>query len=130
MTPASSSDRSFGIVFAVVFAVISYWPLLGGTSVHIWALIVSTSFLLIAVIRPSLLAPLNRLWTKFGFLLNKITSPVILGVVFFLVITPFALVTRLFSRDVLLLAKNPGAKSYWIAREPAGPDPASIKNQF
>ena len=83
MTPSSSSDRSFGIVFAVVFAVISYWPLLGGTSVHIWALIVSTSFLLIAVIRPSLLAPLNRLWTKFGFLLNKITSPVILGVVFF-----------------------------------------------
>jgi hypothetical protein len=130
MTSSGSSDRSFGVVFAIVFALIGFWPLTAEASVHIWALFVSAGFLLVALIRPVLLATLNKLWTKFGFLLNKITSPVVLGVVFFLVITPFALVTRLFGRDVLRLAKDSGAKSYWIAREPAGPDPTSIKNQF
>jgi len=130
MEPQGSSNRSFGIVFTAVFAIIGLWPLLDGNQVRYWLLVVSGAIFLVALIRPSALALANRLWTKFGLLLHKVTNPIILGLIFYVVITPFALVTRAFGRDVLQLKPEHKRTTYWIERDPSGPDPQSIKNQF
>jgi predicted membrane metal-binding protein len=130
---ATSSDRSFGNVFAVVFAIIGLWPVLFGDTARgarWWSLAIAAAFLAVALIRPEVLAPLNRLWTKFGLLLNRIVSPLVMGLLFFLVITPFALVMRLTGKDLLRLKRDPEAESYWIPREPPGPSPETIKNQY
>ena len=126
----SSSDRSFGIVFAVVFAAIGLWPFLFGGTVRWWSLAIATVFAVLAAIRPGLLAPLNRLWTKLGLLLNAIVSPLVMGLLFYVVITPFALFMRLTGKDLLHLKRDPRAHSYWILREPPGPSPETIKNQY
>jgi predicted membrane metal-binding protein len=126
----TSSDRSFGIVFAVVFAVIGLWPFLFGGMVRWWSLAIAAAFLAVALVRPALLEPLNRLWTKFGLLLNRIVSPLVMGLLFFVVITPFALGARLAGKDLLRLKHDPEAESYWIPREPPGPSPETIKNQY
>jgi predicted membrane metal-binding protein len=125
-----SSDRSFGIVFAVVFAIVGLWPFLFGGLVRWWSLAIAAAFLAVALIRPEVLAPLNRLWTKFGLLLNRIVSPLVMGLLFFVVITPFALVMRFSGKDLLNLKHDPKAESYWILREPPGPSPETIKNQY
>ena len=126
----SSSDRSFGIVFAVVFAVLGLWPLVSGGAARWWSLGVAAAFLAVALAAPSLLAVPNRLWMRLGVLLNRIVSPVVLGIVFFLVVTPMGVVMRLLGKDPLRLrAKAPGA-TYWIAREPPGPAPETLTNQF
>lgn len=125
-----SSNRSFGVVFAVVFAVIGLWPLIGAGPVRLWALAVSLVFLLLAFIAPKTLAPLNRLWLKFGLLLHKVVNPVIMAVMFFLVITPTALVVRLIGKRLLQTSFDREAASYWIERDPPGPDPADMQNQF
>ena len=125
-----SSDRSFGIVFAVVFALIaaiSWYH--DGTHWH-WWLGGSLVFALIAMARPPLLAPLNRLWTKFGLLLAAVVSPVVLGLVFYLCITPIGFLMRLFGKDPMRLRLEPEADTYWIRRDPPGPPPESLKNQF
>ena len=127
---AGSSDRSFGIVFAVVFGVVGLWPLLGDGAVRWWALAIAFGFAAVAAVRPGLLAPLNRLWFKFGLLLNQIISPIVMGLLFFLVITPFALWIRARGKDLLHLRRDPAARSYWIPREPPGPSPETIKNQY
>jgi hypothetical protein len=126
----TSSDRSFGVVFALVFTVIALWPLVSGATPRWWALLLALAFVTLAALRPGWLAPLNRLWTRFGLLLHRITSPLILGLLFFLVITPFGLIRRLIARDPLRLRFEPEAPSYWIRREPPGPAPETIKNQF
>ena len=125
-----SSERSFGLVFAVVFAIIGLWPLTGDGPVRWWSLAIGLGFAGVAVVRPALLAPLNRLWFKFGLLLNRIVSPLVMGLLFYLVITPFALVMRALGKDLLRLKRDPVAESYWIAREPPGPAPETIKNQY
>ena len=125
-----SSDRSFGIVFAVVFALIGLWPFLFGGLVRWWSLAIALGFAAVTVARPGLLAPLNRLWFKFGLLLNSIVSPIVMGLLFYLIITPFALFMRLTGKDLLHLRRDPEAASYWIQREPPGPAPDTIKNQF
>ncbi len=125
-----SSDRSFGIVMAVVFAVIGAWPLLSGGSLREWALIAAALFCGLALARPALLAPLNRLWFRFGLLLNKITSPLIMGLLFYGVMTPYAYILRWLGKDLLRLRLDPSAESYWIERKPPGPAPESIKRQF
>jgi predicted membrane metal-binding protein len=125
-----SSDRSFGMVFSVVFAIIGLWPLMEAEAIRIWSISISIAFVLVAIIQPKFLATLNRYWTKFGLLLSRFTSPIVLGVMFFLVITPFAVVTRAFGRDALLLKPEPELTSYWIKRDPVGPEPDTIKNQF
>ncbi len=130
MAASGSSDRSFGIVFAVFFALVGIWPLYEGEVIRIWAIVVSVVFLLAAFIRPGVLAPLNRLWTKFGLLLHKFTNPIILGLIFFAVLTPFALATRVFGRDVLRLKLDPNLSTYWMEHVPSGPDSQSMKNQF
>lgn len=126
----TSSDRSFGIVFTVVFSIIGCWPLLGGGTPHIWALMVAGLFLASAIFRPSLLAPLNKLWARFGLLLHSVTNPIIMGLVFFLAVTPTALVLKILGKDPLRRKIDAAAETYWIDREPPGPPPDTMKNQF
>lgn len=125
-----SSDRAFGIVFTVVFALVGAWPLLHGNGLRLWSLAVAAAFLLAALVRPGLLAPLNRLWMKFGLLLHRITNPLIMGLVFFVAVVPTGLVMRLRGKDPLRLRFDREARSYWIDRKPPGPDPDTMRNQF
>ena len=125
-----SSDRSFGVVFAVVFLVIAGWPLWYGEAPRWWAAGVAAVFVLIAMLRPALLAGLNRQWMKLGVLLGKVVSPIALGLLFYGVITPIGAVLRLAGKDPLRLKFDRGADSYWIRREPPGPPPDSMTNQF
>lgn len=126
----SGSDRSFGIVFAVVFTLIALFPLVHGGSIRLWALPIAAVFATLAFLWPSLLAPLNRLWFRFGLLLHKIVNPVVLGVMFFIVITPVAAVTRLFGGKLLSLGYDKSLPSYWERRSPPGPEPDTVRNQF
>ncbi len=125
-----SSDRSFGVLFAVVFLLIGLWPLLDGGAVRWWSLTVALVFAVLAAIRPGLLAPFNRLWLALGLLLNRIVSPLVMALLFFLIITPFALVMRVTGKDPLRLKYDPKVRSYWILRAPPGPSPETIKNQY
>ena len=125
-----SSDRSFGVVFAVVFLLIAAWPLLHKEGPRWWALVVSALFAVVAMAKPSLLSGLNRQWLKLGLLLGKIVSPIALGLLFYGVITPIGVVLRLAGKDPLRLKYDRGADSYWIRREPPGPPPDSMTNQF
>lgn len=125
-----SSDRAFGIVFAVVFLIIALWPLLDGEAPRLWSLIVAGLLGGTAAIRPALLAPFNRAWTRFGLLLHKIVNPVIMALVFYLTVTPTALIMRLLGKDPLRRRFDPDAASYWIKRDPPGPEPDTMKHQF
>ena len=125
-----SSDRSFGLVFAALFAIIGLWPLLSAQPPRIWALIVAGAFAVLALVRPGVLAPLNKRWLAFGLLLGKIVSPIALGILFYGPFLFVGLLLRAFGKDPLRLRLQPHAKSYWIAREPPGPPPKSMENQF
>jgi len=121
-----SSNRSFGIVFFIVFLLIAFYPLIYNGEIRIWSLIVSLIFLILGLINSGILTPLNKLWFKFGILLGKIISPIIMGIIFFLVVTPIGLIMRFLGKDVLNLKFNAN-KSYWI--EKTGPK-SKMKNQF
>ena len=121
-----SSNKSFGIVFFVVFLLIGLYPLIHDENIRIWSLIISCIFLVLGFLNSSILTPLNLLWFKFGILLGKLISPIIMGFVFFLLVTPIGLIMRLFKKDLLKLKKN-NAKSYWIERSI---NKSSMKNQF
>lgn len=125
-----SSDRSFGLVFTVVFALIGFWPLFGGGPVRLWALALSAAFLLTALAWPTVLAPLNRLWFRFGLLLHRIVSPIAMGIIFFGAIMPMGLAMRALGKRPLRLDLDPDAKSYWIPREPPGPEAKSMSDPF
>jgi hypothetical protein len=125
-----SSDRGFGFVFAGVFAIISCWPLLHWNSPRWWALGVAAAFAAIALTRPQTLRPLNRAWLALGRLLHRIVSPVVMGVIFFVAVTPTGWIMRLRGKDVLSLKRRPDLSSYWIAREPSSSETQSMKNQF
>lgn len=125
-----SSDRFFGFTFAVVFGLIGLWLLIGGSLPALVFLGIACVFLVIALAAPALLGPLNRLWLKFGDLLHAIVSPIILGLIFFLMITPIGLFMRLFGKDFLRLRFDPDAPSYWLRREPPGPEKTSFDKQF
>ena len=120
------SNKSFGIVFFVVFLLISLYPLLNNENLRFWSLIISIIFLVLGILNSSLLSPLNKLWFKFGILLGKVISPIIMGIIFFLVVTPIGIIMRLIGKDVLNL-KYSDYKSYWI--EKTGPK-SKMKNQF
>ena len=121
-----SSNRSFGIVFFVVFLLIALYPLTYGGEIRIWSLIISILFLILGLLNSKILAPLNKIWFKFGILLGKIVSPLIMGIIFFLVVTPIGFTMRLLGKDVLNLKYNKN-KSYWIEKN--GPK-SKMKNQF
>jgi predicted membrane metal-binding protein len=125
-----SSERSFGLVFAAVFAVVALWPLLKGGEARGWAGLLALLFLAAALLRPRLLAPLNRLWFRFGLLLHKVVNPLVMGLLFFLTVTPIALLMRGLGKDPLRLRFDPAAESYWIPRQPPGPAPDSMRHQF
>jgi hypothetical protein len=125
-----SSDRSFGLVFTGLFLVIALAPVLHDRPVRIWSLAVAAAFLGVALGRPSLLAPLNRLWTRFGLLLHRVVNPIVMGAIFYLAITPFGVAMRLVGKDPLRRRFDRAAASYWIDRAPPGPSPQSMSNQF
>lgn len=125
-----SSDRSFGFVFSIVFAIIAVWPALSGGMVRLWALIAAAMFLLIAVVRPKWLAPLNRVWYRFGMLLHAVVSPIALGVIFFAGILPIGLIMRAMGKRPLHLQFDRDARSYWVPRDPPGPQARSMSDPF
>ena len=121
-----SSNKSFGIVFASVFLIISLYPLLNNENLIAWSLIVSLIFLILGILNSSLLTPLNKIWFKLGILLGKFFSPLIMGTIFFFVVTPIGIFMRILRKDLLNLKFNKH-KSYWI--EKTGPK-SNMKNQF
>ena len=121
-----SSNRSFGVVFFIVFLLISLYPISYSGEIRIWSFIISLIFLILGLINSKILTPLNKLWFKFGIFLGKIVSPIIMGIIFFLVVTPIGLIMKTLRKDVLNLKYNTN-KSYWI--EKAGPK-SKMKNQF
>lgn len=125
-----SSNRSFGVVFTVVFLVIALLPLLKGEGPRVWGLAVSGMIAALTLFRPAVLTVPNRLWMRFGLLLGKIVSPVVIGILFYGIITPFGIVMRLAGKDPLRLKRDHGATTYWIRRDPPGPPPESLTNQF
>ncbi len=126
----TGSDRSFGWVVGGVLSLIALWPLVHGNGPRLWALIPGLLLIGFAVVRPATLQPLNQLWFRLGLLLGRIVSPIVLGIIYFLWITPIALVMRLFNKRFLALEFEPGAKSYWIVRAPANPDPARMRRPY
>ena len=120
------TNRNFGMVFSIVFLLISLWPLLSQNEIRIWSLTISGIFFILGIFNSKLLLPLNKIWFKFGLVLGKIVSPLIMGIIFFLVVTPIGFTMRLFRKDVLNLKYNKN-KSYWIEKN--GPK-SKMKNQF
>jgi len=126
MKPKIGSNRSFGIVFFIVFLIISLWPLLNSNEIRIWSLIVSIIFLTLGLINSKALTPLNKLWFKFGIFLGNIISPIVMGIIYFVVVTPIALLLKVINKDVLSLKKTKQA-TYWKNKEKYN---SSMKNQF
>jgi len=124
------SDRAFGLVFAVLFAIIAFFPVIKDEPVRLWALGICAVFLLVALIRPALLQPLNKIWFQFGLGLHKIMSPVIMAVLFIIAIVPVALIFKIIGKDPLFRKFDKTAETYWITRDPPGPDPEHMKQQF
>ena len=121
-----SSNRSFGIVFFVVFLIVALWPLKNNLDIRIWSLVVSFIFLILGIFNSQLLSPFNIIWFKFGMFLGKIISPIIMGLVFFIVVTPISLILKLLNKDVLSLKKN-NSNTYWKKKSDYD---TSMKNQF
>ena len=122
-----STNKSFGIVFFIVFVLIAIYPLTyGGGEIRVWSLVISIIFLILGILNSKILTPLNKIWFKFGIFLGKIVSPMIMGIIFFLVVTPIGIIMRLLKKDVLGLKYNKN-KTYWIEKN--GPK-TKMKNQF
>ena len=120
------SNRSFGIVFFVVFLLVSFYPLINEENIRYWSLFISFIFLILGLLNSKILTPLNKIWFKFGILLGKIISPLVMGIIFFLVVTPIGFLMKMFKKDLLNLKFNKD-KSYWIEKtEPK----SKMKNQF
>ena len=120
------SNRSFGLVFFAFFLIIAVYPLTIGENPKYWLIILSLIFLILGLLKSNILSPLNNLWFKFGLLLGSIISPIVMGIVFFIVITPISLIMKILGKDLLNLNKNKN-NSYWI--EKTGPK-STMKNQF
>ena len=121
-----SSNKNFGIVFFVFFSIISIFPLLKNEDIKIWAVIIAIIFLILGLLNSSILYPLNKIWFKFGILLGNVVSPIVMGIVFYAVVTPTSIIVRMFGKDLLNLKKN-NKKSYWIEKSPIK---SKMKNQF
>tara|TARA_B100000925_G_C21728617_1_gene354087 strand:- start:217 stop:597 length:381 start_codon:yes stop_codon:yes gene_type:complete len=126
MKPKIGSNKSFGVVFFIVFFIVSIWPLLKSNEIRIWALILSIIFLTLGLTNSKALTPLNKLWFKFGIFLGNIISPIVMGIIYFAVVTPIALLLKGINKDVLSLKKTKQA-SYWKSKEKYN---SSMKNQF
>jgi uncharacterized membrane protein YfhO len=120
------SNRSFGFVFSIVFLLIALWPLLNNSEIRIWSLILSAIFLILGFLNSIILNPLNILWFKFGLLLGKIISPLVMGLIFFCVVTPIGILMKIFMKDLLKLKYN-NKNSYWVDKN--GPK-SKMSDQF
>jgi hypothetical protein len=125
-----SSERSFALVFAAVLTIHGSWPLMHLAGPRWWALVLAAIFAAVAFIRPQILRPFNRGWLALGRLVHRVVSPLVIGAIFLLVVTPIALIARLRGKDVLSLRRRPELASYWIPRPPAAPIAESMKRQF
>ena len=125
-----SSDRSFGLVMSGALLLLGLWPVLSAKAVRPWALVAAIVLAGIAMLAPRVLHRPNLLWARLGLLLGKIVSPVVLGVLFFLVLAPFGIVMRALGKDPLRLTIDRDATTYWIERNPPGPAPGSMTDQF
>ncbi len=126
----AGSERSFGIVFAIVFAIVAAVPLWSGAPVRIWALVVAALFLVSAFVTPKLLRPLSLLWFRFGLLLHAVVNPLVMGLLFFLTVTPIALIMRWLGKDPLHRRFDADAHSYWIERDSGELTPDTMRRQF
>ena len=122
-----SSNRSFGFLFFIVFLAISLWPLKSQGDLRLWAFILSLIFLVLGVLNSTFLNPLNKLWHKFGIFLGSIISPIVMGIVFFMVVTPIGLIMRFLGKDLLRIKKSKFVSTYWISREKQN---NTMKRQF
>ena len=120
------SNRNFGIVFFVVFLIISFWPLLNDGNIKVWSIILAIFFLILGLINSRILTPLNIVWYKFGILLGSVVSPIVMGIVFFAAVTPTSLLMKIFGKNLLGLKKN-NKRSYWIERSQIK---SKMNNQF
>ena len=120
------SNRNFGIVFFVVFFIISFWPLLNDGNIKVWSVILAIFFLILGLLNSRILTPLNKVWYKFGILLGSVVSPFVMGIVFFAVVTPTSLLMKIFGKNLLGLKKN-NKRSYWIERSQIK---SKMNNQF
>jgi len=120
------SNRSLGIVFFIVFLLIAFYPLIKSEDIRVWSVIISLIFLVLGLLNSNILTPLNKLWFRFGLLIGKFFSPIIMGIIFFLVVTPIALIMKALGKDILHL-KFSNNHSYWIEKN--GPK-SKMKNQF
>jgi len=120
------SNRNFGIVFFIVFLVIGFWPLLNQNEPRYWSIIISLCFLILAILNSKILTPLNKIWLYFGIALGKLVSPIVMGFIFFLVVTPIGIIMRLLGKDILNLKKK-SKGSYWINKVK---NKTNMKKQF
>ena len=120
------SNKSFGIVFAIVFSLIALWPLIKGHEIRLWSLTISIIFLTLGLMNSKILTPLNKLWFKLGIFLGNFIAPIIMGIIFFFVVTPTGIIMKLLGKDLIRLKKN-NEDSYWIKKKDIK---SSMKNQF
>lgn len=124
--PKISSNRSFGIVFFIFFLIVSIYPILNAEGIRVWSFILAIFFLILGLINSEILTPLNKLWFKLGIFLGRFIAPIVMGFVFFFVVTPTSLIMKLLQKDILRLKKN-NSKTYWINKSNENND---LKNQF
>jgi hypothetical protein len=129
-TAVAGSDRTFGLVMAGVLAALSLLNAWRGGTWWPWSSALAALLLAAALVRPALLNPLNRAWLQFGLLLHKIVSPLVMALIFYGAVWPTGLVMRMLGKDLLRLKRQPDAASYWIERQPPGPLPETMKDQF
>ena len=121
-----SSNRSFGILFSIVFAIIAFWPIINENQLRLWSIPISVIFLVLGLLNSKLLNPLNVVWVKFGELLGRIIAPIVMAIIYFIIVTPIGLFMRLIGKDLLNI-KFSKANTYWIKREKKI---SSMKKQF
>jgi len=122
-----SSNRSFGLVFFIVFLIVALWPLKHDEDIRLWSLVLSIIFFILGILNSKLLTPLNKLWFKFGIFLGAIVSPIVIGIVFFLVVTPIGIFMRFLGKDLLKMSKVKNTSTYWIKRDKQH---STMKKQF
>ena len=122
-----STNKSFGVLFFLVFLLFALWPVFKGNDLRVWSLIISVVFLILGLLNSKILTPLNKLWIRFGILLGKIVSPIVMGVVYFGVVTPTGIIMRLFGKDILNLKINKNKSTYWLPKDKIK---SKMKNQF
>ena len=121
-----SSNRNFGIVFFIFFLIIAFWPLLNSNEINYWSLAISITFLILGLTNSKILTPLNKIWYKFGVLLGNVIAPIVMGIVFFLVVTPTSIIMKILGKDLLNLKKK-NNNSYWIEKKNQN---SKMKNQY